>query len=172
MSRHFARRFNWPPYLGSLVLGNPASARMKSFNPSIFSCTLNWRLTPRINGIPHFLLNCHENYWDSPISSLTGSWDSPILTRGLWDSPCPFPPFSEGFFYPSGYLFWSLWHSKALFIVSTSAIPRRISTFLFNGIPISEEFANHSYSEELFQSFPNELTPMLTRVSEYPFLRK
>ena len=72
---------------------------MKSFNPSIFSCTLNWRLTPRINGIPHFLLNCHENYWDSPISSLTGSWDSPILTLGLWDSPCPFLPFSEGLFF-------------------------------------------------------------------------
>ena len=61
------------------------------------SCTLNfWRLTHGINGIPHSLPNCHENYWDSPISSLTGSWDSPILTRGLWDSPCPFPPFSEG----------------------------------------------------------------------------
>ena len=28
--------------------------------------------------------------------SFTGFWDSPILTRGLWDSPCPFPPFSEG----------------------------------------------------------------------------
>ena len=29
----------------------------------------------------------------------SGFWDSPILTRGLWDSPCPFPPFSEGLFF-------------------------------------------------------------------------
>ena len=57
-----------------------------------------WRLTHGINGIPHSLPNCHENYWDPPISSLTGGWDSPILTRGLWDSPCPSLPFPEGLF--------------------------------------------------------------------------
>ena len=104
-----------------LALWSWAILPLQGWNPSICtspSCTLNWHLTHRINGIPHSLPHCHENYWDSPISSLTGFgipqflpwvygiphalfrlspkvfffgfWDSPILTRGLWDSPCPF----------------------------------------------------------------------------------
>ena len=71
VSCRFARCFNWLPYLGSLILGNSASARMKSINPNISFVYLNiLRLTHGINGIPHSLPNCHENYWDSPISSL------------------------------------------------------------------------------------------------------
>ena len=58
-----------------LALWSWAILPLQGWNPSICtspSCTLNWHLTHRINGIPHSLPHCHENYWDSPISSFTG----------------------------------------------------------------------------------------------------
>ena len=143
---------------------------MKSINSNVsVACLVFNVLTHGINGIPHSLPNCHESYWDPPISSLTGGWDSPILTRGLWDSPCPSPPFSEGFFffsYPSGYLFWSLWHSKALFTGLTSAIPRGISIVFQNSF--LRGIHNPFLLRGIIQSFSNGLTQISTRIFKFP----
>ena len=119
-------------------------------------------LTRGINGIPHFLPNnCHENYWDPPISSLTGFWDSPILTRGLWDSPCPSPPSLEGSLlrilasHPFGYrVSFPLWNSESVFTDLTSVVPRGLPFFFVFLSPRNSRPT--SCSEELSNFF--ELT--------------
>ena len=107
-----------------LALWSWAILPLHGWNPSIRtspSCTLNfWRLTHGINGIPHSLPNCHENYWDSPISSLTG-FGIPQFSPGVYGIPHALFRLS-----PKVFCFWNChihcniaWLSTGLFITAT-----------------------------------------------------
>ena len=87
------------------------------------------QFSPWVYGIPHAL------FCLSPKVFFSG-FGIPQFSPGVYGIPhalLRLSPKAFSFFsYPSGYLFWSLWHSKALFTDLTSVIPRGLPFFSYS----------------------------------------